>query len=107
MVLVGLLSLVAALLVLAQAPAAEATVTVGCGTIEHGGNTVSDHAWAYWGSVNDPDCEVRAAAKCGTTPTSSNGQWYYGSYKKFGSTSTRYCPGEKPELQTWGFGWRY
>lgn len=86
---------------------AEATVTVGCGSLEHGGNTPADYAWAYWNYVNDPDCRIRAAAKCGDTPTDPNAAWYWGPYKYLGSTSYSYCPWHNPELVTWGFGWSW
>lgn len=104
--LLAILMVVTVLVVVAPTPA-DATVTVSCGSLEHGGVTSSDYAWAYWNYVNDPDCRIRAAAKCGDTPSDPSAVWYWGSYKYLGATSFRYCPLSNPELNTWGFGWTY
>lgn len=86
---------------------ADATVYNSCGSLEHGGVTSSDYAWAYWNYVNDPDCIIKAMAKCGDTPTDPNAVWYSGPWKYLGSTSFKYCPAGNPELVTWGYGWSY
>ncbi|MGH8874153.1 MAG: hypothetical protein ACRDVM_02715 [Acidimicrobiia bacterium] len=81
--------------------------TNACGNGTHSGSYTNDDAWAYWNSVNDPDCWVQVAAKCGTTPTSGDATWYWGAKVYIGSTSYYDCDWNfsKTEIQNWGYGW--
>lgn len=92
----------AALVVTAPAPA----FTNACGTGGHTGNTTTEEARAWWDSVNDPDCWVRAYAKCDVSP-SGNGDWYGGWAAHIGYTSIYDCDwnDEANELVNWGYGW--